>query len=58
MKTETTRFENLYHWMKKNNELKSISTKLTGDWEKDKDKFIILQKEMEDMANLTDIDLD
>jgi hypothetical protein len=32
--------------------------KMTGDWEKDKDRFIRYQLEMEEMANIKNLDLD
>ena len=52
------RFKNLYNWMKQKEELNDFLPKATGIWEKDKKKFISFQKEMEKLANLTDIDLD
>ena len=44
--------------MKQKEELNDFLPKATGDWEKDKKMFISFQKEMEKLANLTDIDLD
>ena len=52
------RFKNLYNWMKQKEELNDFLPKATGIWEKDKKKFISFQKEMEKLANLTDVDLD
>ena len=52
------RFKNLYNWMLQKNELSDFLPKATGDWEKDKNKFISFQVEMEKLANLTDVDLD
>lgn len=52
------RFKNLYNWMLQKNELSDFLPKATGDWEKDKKKFISFQVEMEKLANLTDIDLE
>ena len=43
--------------MLKNKELKQLMSKATGEWEQDKNKFIKLQLDMEDMANFTDVDL-
>ena len=51
------RFKNLYEFMLKNKELKQLMPKATGEWEQDKDKFIKLQLDMENMANFTDVDL-
>ena len=44
--------------MLQKNELSDFLPKATGDWEKDKKKFISFQVEMEKLANLTDVDLD
>lgn len=52
------RFKNLYNWMKQKEELNDFLPKATGIWEKDKKKFISFQKEMEKLADLTDVDLD
>ena len=52
------RFKNLYNWMKQKEELNDFLPKATGVWEKDKKKFISFQKEMEKLADLTDVDLD
>ena len=55
---EETRFESLYNWMKQKEELNDFLPKATGVWEQDKNKFISFQKEMEKLADLTDVDLD
>lgn len=55
---EDKRFESLYRWMKQKEELNDFLPKATGEWEKDKNKFISFQVEMEKLANLTDVDLD
>ena len=55
---EDKRFESLYRWMRQKEELNDFLPKATGDWEKDKKKFISFQKEMEKLADLTDVDLD
>ena len=52
------RFKSLYQWMLQKNELNDFLPKATGVWEKDKDKFISFQKEMEKLADLTDVDLE
>jgi hypothetical protein len=52
------RFKNLYNWMKQKEELNDFLPKATGVWEKDKKKFISFQKEMEKLADLTDVDLE
>ena len=44
--------------MKQKEELNNFLPNATGDWEKDKKKFISFQVEMEKLANLTDIDLE
>ena len=55
---EEQRFESLYRWMRQKEELNDFLPKATGVWEQDKDKFISFQKEMEKLADLTDVDLD
>lgn len=55
---EDKRFESLYRWMRQKEELNDFLPKATGIWEKDKKKFISFQKEMEKLADLTDVDLD
>jgi len=52
------RFKSLYQWMLQKNELNDFLPKATGDWEKDKTKFINFQMDMEKLANLTETDLD
>ena len=52
------RFKNLYNWMKQKEELNDFLPKATGVWKQDKEKFISFQKEMEKLADLTDVDLD
>lgn len=49
------RFKKLYECLLESDELYSG---MTGDWDKDKDRFIREQKELEELANLTQIDLD
>lgn len=55
---EEKRFKSLYQWMLQKNELSDFLPRATGDWEKDKKRFIAFQIEMEKLANLTDIDLE
>lgn len=57
MDTEN-RFKNLYDWMNQTGDLQDFLPKATGNWEKDKKKFISYQTEMEKLANLRDVDLD
>ena len=57
MDTET-RCKNLYQFLKKKEELQQLLPRATGDWEQDKDKFIKIQQEMENLANLTNVDLE
>lgn len=54
---DTKRFKNLYTWMKQTGELTDFLPKSTGNWEKDKNKFIKFQQEMEKLANLKDVDV-
>lgn len=55
---EEKRFKNLYNWMLQKDELNDFLPKATGEWEKDKTKFITFQIEMEKLANIKDIDLE
>ena len=57
MDTET-RCKNLYQFLKKKEELQQLLPKATGEWEQDKKRFIKIQQEMENLANLTDVDLE
>ena len=57
MDTET-RCKNLYQWFKQKDELHQLLPKATGEWEKDKKGFIKIQQEIENLANLTDLDLE
>jgi hypothetical protein len=43
--------------LKKKEELRQLLPRATGDWEQDKEKFIKIQQEMENLANLTNVDL-
>lgn len=40
-------YKDLYESLKKENELKRFMPKLSGDWEKDKNKFITYQEDLE-----------
>ena len=55
---EEQRFESLYRWMRQKEELRDFLPKATGLWEEDKAKFISFQKEIEKLADLTDVDLE
>lgn len=50
------RYKMLYDSMLESGELKEVSPKMTGDWEKDKKLFIAEQTELEELLNDTDID--
>ena len=50
------RFKNLYNYMNKNGELKKLMPKMTGEWETDKSRFIRYQLEMEEMANVKNLE--
>jgi hypothetical protein len=52
------RFKNLYDWMLQKGDISSFLPKATGEWEKDKKNFILYQTNMEELANLTDVDLE
>ena len=55
---EEKRFKNLYMWMVQKKEINDFLPNATGEWEKDRSRFIRFQQEMEKLANLTDIDLE
>lgn len=54
---EEKRFKSLYDFLNNNNELKNFLPKPSGNWEEDKKRFIKMQLEIEEMANLKDVDL-
>ena len=49
------RFRNLYDSLLQTDELFVMFTGMTGDWEKDKNKFVKAQKELEDIINFKDV---
>ena len=51
-------YENLYNYLLKSDELYVMFDGMTGIWEKDKGMFIKVQKDMENLYILTDVDLD
>lgn len=51
-------YENLYNYLLKSDELCVMFDGMTGIWEKDKGMFIKVQKDMENLSILTDVDLD
>ena len=53
---DESRFKNLYNYLLKSKELYQLMFKATGDWEQDKARFIKIQTDMEDMANIKDIE--
>ena len=52
------RFKNLYEWMLQKGDISSFLPRATGEWEKDKKRFIAFQTEIEKLADLTDVDLE
>jgi hypothetical protein len=42
--------EKLYNYLLENGELFKICSKMTGDWEKDKEKFTREQEELEELT--------
>jgi len=55
---EEKRFRKLYDSMLGSGELKDVFGSMTGDWEKDKKKFIKEQLDMEELLNMKDVDTD
>jgi hypothetical protein len=52
------RFKNLYQTLLSNKELKFVMKNAKGNWEEDKKRFIRIQKDMEDLAGLTEVDVE
>lgn len=48
-------YKKLYDFLVESGEIKTIQ-KMSGVWEKDKQKFIRYQTELEDLANVIEID--
>ncbi len=55
-----SRFKKLYDTLVQNEELKDMfpESKFTGEWSKDKEKFIAEQTAMEDLSDWQNTDLD
>jgi len=52
------RFKKLYDFMTESGALSEMGNDYTGDWLKDKKKFIKEQIELEELANLTEINIE
>ena len=52
------RFRKLYDSMLDSGELSEVFPLMSGDWNKDKNKFIREQTELEELLNTTNLDLD
>ena len=48
-------YKNLYTCLLETEELFELFSGMTGSWTEDKEKFIVAQKEMEDLAGFIDI---
>lgn len=48
-------YENLYGCLKDSEDLFMMFEGMTGNWEKDKVRFIKAQKELEKIANITEV---
>ena len=57
MKRKESDFKNLYDCLLDSEDLKTIYKGMTGDFEKDKEKFIRFQQDLENIANVIEIDL-
>lgn len=57
MKRKESDFKKLYDCLLDSEDLKTIYKGMTGDFEKDKEKFIRFQTELEQLANVIEIDL-
>lgn len=55
MRKEET-FKNLYNCLLESEDLHTLFRGMTGDWEKDKKRFIKEQLKLEELANIIDID--
>lgn len=57
MKRKESDFKKLYDCLLDSEDLKTIYKGLHGNWEEDKEKFIRFQTELEQLANVIEIDL-
>lgn len=53
-----SRYKKLYEALLENGDLFELSEDMSGDWELDKREFIRLQQEMEEIVNVTKVELD
>lgn len=53
-----SRYKKLYEALLENGDLFELSEDMSGDWELDKKEFIRLQQEMEEIVNVTKVELD
>jgi hypothetical protein len=58
MKRNSEDFKKLYTCLRETEELHQMFRGMSGDWEKDKNKFIESQLIIEEMANIVDIEYD
>lgn len=49
-------FKSLYDCLIQTKELNKMFPRLSGEWEKDEKKFIQYQKELENLANIKEVD--
>lgn len=52
------RFEKLYLSLLRSEELKKLVPNMKGTWQEDGDMFTYYQKELEQLANLKDVDFE
>lgn len=53
-----SRYKKLYEALLENGDLFELSEDMSGDWELDRKEFIRLQQEMEEIVNVTKVELD
>lgn len=53
-----SRFKKLYESMLESGELSEVFPLMSGNWEKDKNRFVREQTELEELINFKSIDLD
>lgn len=56
MKRKESDFKKLYDCLLDSEDLQTMYKGMTLDWDKDKDKFIKFQEELETLANIQDVD--
>lgn len=55
---DNTRFKKLYDCLLESEDLYTMVKGMTGDWVKDKNKFIKSQTELEDIVKFKDVNFD